>query len=50
MNQAELIQWLLEGDVSIRYQVYRDLELEERKEVQRKIESEGWGARILKLQ
>jgi len=45
-----LIQWLQEGDVSIAYQVRRDLLSEERQEVQERICSEGWGARILDLQ
>ena len=49
MTYRELIQWLQKGDVSIRYQVFRDLLSEDRKEVQQKIQTEGWGAQILKL-
>ena len=30
MNESEIIDWLLEGDVSIQYQVYRDLLNEEK--------------------
>jgi len=47
MNYEELIQWLLEGDVSIQYQVQRDLLGVEKPELQRCIATEGWGARFL---
>lgn len=47
MNQNEIVQWLLQGDVSIRYQVYRDLLGEDRKELQQRISTEGWGRIIL---
>lgn len=42
--------WLLSGDVSIQYQVHRDLldtEIPELKKLQTSIESEGWGARFM---
>jgi hypothetical protein len=44
-----LIQWLLEGDVSIQYQVYRDLLSIEKPELQTRVALEGWGAEYLKL-
>ena len=47
MNDIEILEWLLEGDVSIQYQVYRDLLHTEHKEIQEKIAHEGWGARLL---
>jgi hypothetical protein len=42
-----LIDWLLEGDVAIQYQVYRDLLGEERPDLQARIATEGWGAKFL---
>ena len=47
MNQEELIKWLLEGDVSIQYQVCRDLLSNERKDLQDRIAFEGWGKEFL---
>ena len=47
MNYAEIIQWLLEGDVSVQYQVHRDLLSAERKDLQNRIAQEGWGAKFL---
>ena len=44
---ADAINWLLTGDISIQYQTYRDLLGEERKEFKNRIEFEGWGKRIL---
>lgn len=46
MNR-DIIEWLLEGDVSIRYQTHRDLLDHTRPELQRRIGDEGWGARFL---
>ncbi len=46
-NDAPITQWLLEGDVSIQYQVSRDLLNNDRKELQNQIASEGWGAQFL---
>lgn len=43
------MEWLLKGDVSLQYQVYRDLLGTDRKELQDSIESEGWGKRFLSL-
>jgi hypothetical protein len=42
-----LIDWLLEGDVSIQYQVHRDLLGAERADLQERITGEGWGAKFL---
>ncbi|MEZ5199127.1 MAG: hypothetical protein R2764_22915 [Bacteroidales bacterium] len=47
MNKQEVIHWLLEGDVSIQYQVWRDLHSIEHKELQSRIGKEGWGAHYL---
>jgi hypothetical protein len=41
------IDWLLEGDVSIQYQVHRDLLDREKPKLRARIETEGWGARFL---
>lgn len=48
MNESEMINWLLAGDVSIQYQVHRDLLQSERKALQERIAHEGWGARFLR--
>ena len=45
----KVLRWLLEGDVSINYQVYRDLLDDERPSLRKRIEEEGWGARFLAL-
>lgn len=47
MNKEQIINWLLEGDVSIQYQVYRDLLGIEKKDLQDRIEKEGWGQKFL---
>lgn len=47
MNRQDIIDWLLEGDVSIQYQVHRDLLSDDRKDLQKRIAIEGWGARFL---
>lgn len=47
INDQKLIDWLLEGDVSIQYQVHRDLLATERPDLQDRIENEGWGAQFL---
>ena len=47
MDHDELISWLLDGDVSIQYQVYRDLLLVERSDLQARITKEGWGNSFL---
>ena len=38
------IRWLLDGDVAIQYQVYRDLLGEDRPDLQARIATEGWGS------
>jgi hypothetical protein len=47
MIDDRLLQWLLDGDAAIQYQVHRDLLGEERPDLQERIASEGWGARFL---
>ena len=47
MNQQQIIDWLLEGDVAIQYQVYKDLLGIERKDLQKRIAHEGWGQQFL---
>jgi len=47
MTHQEIINWLLQADVSIQYQTYRDLLSEDRKELQDRIEKEGWGKQFL---
>ncbi|MFN2147615.1 MAG: hypothetical protein ACK2T2_04430 [Anaerolineales bacterium] len=49
MTDKELIDWLLEGDVALQYQVQRDLLGQDRLDLQARIETEGWGARFLSL-
>jgi len=47
MNESQIIAWLLQGDVSIQYQVHRDLLGTDRKDIQDSIASEGWGKQFL---
>jgi hypothetical protein len=47
MSYDEIINWLLEGDVSIQYQVHRDLLSKNRPDLQARIAREGWGAALL---
>lgn len=47
MTKVQIINWLLQGDVSIQYQTYRDLLGEERKDLKSRIETEGWGQKFL---
>lgn len=47
MNSNKLINWLLEGDVSIQYQVRHDLLGDDKKNLQAKIAIEGWGKQFL---
>jgi hypothetical protein len=47
MTRSKIIEWLLKGDVSIQYQVYRDLFGMKRNDLKEKIATEGWGARFL---
>ena len=48
-DRDRIIQWLLEGDVSIQYQSTRDLLDETDREMQNRIAEEGWGAAFLNL-
>ncbi len=47
MTTNKVIQWLLEGDVSIQYQVYRDLLGVDKPRLRDRISSEGWGRQFL---
>ena len=47
MTTEQIIEWLLKGDVSIQYQVYKDLLSIERKDLQERISEEGFGAKFL---
>lgn len=47
MSYDELISWLLEGDVSIQYQTYRDLLNINKPGLQKGIAQEGWGANFM---
>jgi hypothetical protein len=46
--EDSLLDWLLEGDVSIQYQVYRDLLGETKPQLRKRISKEGWGAQLMK--
>ena len=48
MNDNYLINWLLAGDVSIQYQVHRDLLNNNKNHLRDRISEEGWGAIFLK--
>ena len=47
LDERQLIAWLLEGDVSIQYQVHRDLLATEKPHLRDRIATEGWGAQFL---
>jgi hypothetical protein len=47
MNKQQIIDWLLEGDISIQYQVWRDLLGTDKKKLQDRIAKEGWGQKFL---
>ncbi|MFC1509256.1 prenyltransferase/squalene oxidase repeat-containing protein [Candidatus Omnitrophota bacterium] len=44
---SQIIQWLLDGDVSTQYQVHRDLLGSEQPQLRERISKEGWGARFI---
>jgi hypothetical protein len=44
---TKILNWLLTGDVSVQYQVHRDLLGQNRPDLQTRIAQEGWGARFL---
>lgn len=50
MIPNQIIEWLLDSDVSIQYQVYRDLLNIDRPDLKERISKEGWGARFLSYQ
>lgn len=47
INNTEIIEWLLQGDVCIQYQTWRDLLDEEKPDLQNQIDQKGWGALFL---
>ena len=47
MVDNRIIEWLLDSDVSIQYQVYRDLLKLEKPDLKERIAKEGWGAKFL---
>jgi hypothetical protein len=47
MTRKEIVSWLLDGDVSIQYQTYRDLLNIEKPRLRKTIETEGWGLKFL---
>lgn len=47
MTNAELIAWLMEGDVAIQYQTSRDLLGIDNTYLRKQIVTQGWGARFL---
>lgn len=49
MIKEQIINWLLEGDVSLQYQVHKDLLGIEKKDLQGKIALEGWGQKFLSI-
>lgn len=50
MENEKIINWLLEGDISIQYQVHRDLLSVNREDLRNRIASEGWGFKYLSFQ
>lgn len=47
MVEAEIIGWLLGGDVAIQYQTHRDLLGQDRPDLRARIATEGWGKSYL---
>ena len=47
MMYSEIIEWLMRGDVSIQYQVNRDLLGKKKPVLQKRIATEGWGLKYL---
>ncbi|MCP4632048.1 MAG: hypothetical protein GY855_03905 [candidate division Zixibacteria bacterium] len=47
LDEHQIIAWLLEGDVSIQYQVHRDLLATDKPHLRERIAIEGWGAQFL---
>jgi len=49
MNKQHIIEWLLEGDASVQYQVWRDLLGVDKKKLQDTIAADGWGYKFLSM-
>ncbi len=47
LTDEKTLKWLLDGDVSLQYQVNRDLLNKERNELRNRISKEGWGFKFL---
>ena len=47
IQNQEIIQWLLLGDISIQYQVHRDLLDSNKSSLRKRIAKEGWGKQFL---
>jgi hypothetical protein len=47
MENAQIIVWLLEGDIAVQYQTRRDLLGEDRFDLRDRIGKEGWGKQFL---
>ena len=47
MITKSILEWLLDGDVAIQYQVYRDLLDKNKPGLRNRIETEGWGLKFL---
>ncbi|MFZ1808776.1 MAG: hypothetical protein WAU36_16215 [Cyclobacteriaceae bacterium] len=47
MDEKKIIKWLLAGDVSVQYQVHRDLLATERNDLRKRIANEGFGEKFL---
>ncbi len=50
MNEHQITDWLLQGDISIQYQTYRYILNQEREDLRHRIATEGWGALFLSAQ
>ena len=53
MSEDDIVNWLMQGDVAIQYQTTRDLLHGTKKkisELQKRVETEGWGRRFLSKQ
>lgn len=50
MDNDLIMNWLLEGDVAIQYQAYRDLLDTSKPDLQQRISNEGWGRAFLEKQ
>jgi len=46
----DIIKWLLDGDIAIQYQTYRDLLGEEKTDLRERISKEGFGKELLSRQ